>query len=65
MGNIEAFVVSDGQKKLDEVEGLKVKYLSEIPISNDCGIVICLRKKDREDVIKLLKNRGIKHYIYV
>lgn len=65
VGNIEAFVVSDGQKKLDEVEGLKVKYLSEIPISNDCGIVICLRKKDREDVIKLLKNRGIKHYIYV
>lgn len=60
--NIEAYVVTDGQKKPESVDGIPVKYLSDINISDDCGIILCLNEKNQKQVRPLLEEKGIKHY---
>lgn len=61
----EAYLVSDGQKKPKEINGRPVKYLSQIPMSEEYGIVLCLNEKNRREVIPLLERRGIKHYFCI
>lgn len=61
----EAFVVSDGQKKLTELDGIPVKYLSEIEASPNCGIVLCMNRKNQMQVIQLLKERGFQNYLCI
>ena len=60
---IEAFVVSDGRKKENELDGIPVKYLSEVSERDKYGFVLCLDEKNQMEVIPLLKKYGIKNYI--
>jgi len=62
LSDIEAYVVSDGQVKLESLNGKPVKYLSEIDLMEDCGIVLCLYKANQAQVISLLKERGFTNY---
>lgn len=62
---IEAYVVSDGKKKEREIEGIQVKYLSEIEQPEKYGIVLCMNERHQKQVIPLLQSRGIKHYFCV
>ncbi|MCI8596974.1 MAG: hypothetical protein HFJ10_00790 [Lachnospiraceae bacterium] len=63
--NPEAYVVSDGQAKLKELDGIPVRYLSELEITDDCGLVLCLNKKGQMQVIEQLKKRGIENYLCI
>ena len=62
---LNAYIVSDGQKKAEEFGGLPVKYLSEVDLSGNCGIVLCLNRSNQQKVIPLLKERGFEHYFCV
>lgn len=61
--DVEAFVVSDGRKNEHELDGLPVKYLSEVVEPDKYGIVLCLDEKNQAEVIPLLKKYGIENYI--
>ncbi|MCI8466529.1 MAG: hypothetical protein HFI63_11875 [Lachnospiraceae bacterium] len=63
--NVKGYVISDGQKKPENFEGLPVKYLSELMISNNCGVVLCLNEENQTQVIPLLKARGIYHFFCI
>lgn len=63
--NIEAYIVSDGQKKMRELDGISVKYLSEIEISEEHGIVLCLNVRNQMQVIPLLEKMGIEHFFCI
>lgn len=65
LGNIEAYLVSDGQGKPEEINEIPVKYLSEVQITSDCGIVLCMNRENQKQVIPLLKTNGIKHYFCI
>lgn len=62
---IDAFVISDGQVKLEELYGTPVRYLSEIKLSDDCGIVLCLFKANQAQVMEQLKKCGFQNYFCV
>lgn len=62
---IDGYVISDGQVKLEELNGMPVKYLSEIDLTEDCGIVLCLFKANQAQVIRLLQDRGFHNYFCV
>lgn len=62
--DVEAFIVSDGRKNEKELDGLPVKYLSEIVVERDkYGIVLCLDEKNQAEVLPLLKKYEIENYI--
>lgn len=61
----EAYIVSDGQSKLQELDGIPVKYLSEVKNINDYGIVLCLNRKNQMEVSEELDKRGIGNYLCV
>lgn len=63
--NVIAYLVSDGQEKPEQFYGAPVQYLSEVELSDDCGIVLCLNKTNQEQVIALLKERGFNNYFRV
>lgn len=63
--NIEAYVVSDGQNKLQEFQSKKVLYFSEIRNNANLGLVICLDKKNQAQVVPNLLDAGIKDYFCV
>lgn len=63
--NVEAFVVSDGQRKQKELDGIPVIYLSEVVMGEGHGIVLCLDERNQMQVIPLLRQRGIEHYLCV
>lgn len=56
-----AYIVSDGQPKPDDIDGKKVIYFSELEVSSDMGIVVCLDEKNQEQVIPMLEQKGIYH----
>lgn len=60
--NAECCIVSDGQKKQEKLDGLPVKYLSEISTPEKYGIVLCLNKENQKEVIPILESRNIHHY---
>lgn len=60
--DIEAYVVSDGHRKTDELDGIPIKYLSEITVSDDCGVILCLNEQNQMQVIPLLKQHGVENY---
>lgn len=62
---IEAYIVSDGQKKPEEIDGIRVKYLSEIELNEDCGIVLFLDRVNQVKVIPLLESRGFLNYFCI
>ena len=59
------YIVSDGQARLKELDGVPVKYLSEIENIDDFGIILCLNRKNQVQVIKELNRRGIKNYLCI
>ena len=65
MPNIEAYVVSDNQNKLEVFQGRKVFYLSEISSTKGVGLVICLDKTNQAQVVPKLLERGFKDYFCV
>jgi len=62
---LSAYVVSDGQPKVDEIDGIKVFYLSEIEETEDMGILVCLDEEHQAQVIPMLESRGIHHYLCI
>lgn len=65
LSNIEAYVISDGQAKPDKIDGIPVRYLSEVPVSDEHGFVLCLSKEYQNQVIPILEKRGIRQYICI
>lgn len=63
--DVEAYVISDGQIKLEKMNGRPVKYLSEIEVSDDYGVVLCINEDNQKQVIPLLEQRGIIHYFCI
>jgi rhamnosyltransferase len=63
--NVSGYIVSDGQNNPGEFNQQKVYFLSEIPVREDVGIVVCLDKKFQAQVIPALEQRGIKNYICI
>lgn len=63
--NVEAYIVSDGHRKEVSLDGVEVKYLSELSLSNDCGVIICVKEKHLVQIIPLLHKHGIKNYIFI
>ena len=63
IANPEAYVVSDGQKKLQELDNIPVRYLSEIEPSDNSGFILCMNRKNQIQVIELLKECGFKNYL--
>lgn len=59
---VEAYIVSDGQNRPEQFEGRPVKYLSEIYVSEDCGVVLCLNERNQEQVVQMLKKKKIESY---
>ncbi len=60
-----AFVVSDGQRKEDSFHGKPVRYLSELNPKDAFGVLLCLSKENQNNVIELLRQRGIHDYYTV
>lgn len=60
-----AYVVSDGQPKVEEIDGVKVFYLSEIEVTEDMGILVCLDEEHQAQVVPMLENRGIFQYLCI
>lgn len=59
----QGYVVSDGQTKVDEIEGKKVYYLSEI--ISEChnpGFILALQPVNLTAVIPILKEHNIEKY---
>ena len=69
IAGVEAYIVSDGQVKPKEWDGVQVRYLSEIAgeiaVSKDCGVVLCLNKKNQAQVRKLLEGYNITNYLCI
>ena len=69
IADVEAYIVSDGQVKPEEWDGVQVRYLSEIAgeiaVSKDCGVVLCLNKKNQTQVRKLLEGYNITSYLCI
>lgn len=63
--NVEACIVSDDQKREESIEGIPILYLSEVPRLNECGIVLCLNKKNQEQVLPVLRKYGIRNYFCI
>ena len=63
--DFSAYVVSDGQPKTDEIDGIKVFYLSEIEVTEDMGILVCLDEEHQAQVIPMLESKGIYHYLCI
>lgn len=61
----QAYIVSDGQPKPDEVNGISVVYLSEAEFTANTGVVVCLDEKNQAQVIPMLEKRGIFHYLCI
>lgn len=61
--DMEAYVVSDGQMKGAGLNGVPIKYLSEITVSDDCGVILCLNEENQKQVIPLLEQKGLEHYL--
>lgn len=53
-----AYVVSDGQEKPEQFHGRKVRYLSEISLHKDDGIIIALDRKHSLEVLPILEQMG-------
>ena len=63
--NAAAYIVSDGQKKLQKFNGKEVFYLSEIDYGETIGLVVCLDRKNQYQVIPQIVSRGFKNYFCV
>ncbi|MBD5402359.1 hypothetical protein HDR58_06115 [bacterium] len=63
--DIEGYIVSDGQPKKEEICGVKVYYLSEINVSDDVGVVVCVDEKNQKQIIPLLLDKGINDFICI
>lgn len=57
-----AFVISDGQEKMDTFHGKPVIWLSELKPDEEFGLILCLSKENQDRVVELLEERGIKNY---
>lgn len=63
MDNIVCFVISDGREKCNTLNGRLVKYLSEVKMEADDGIILGLNEKNSAQVVKMLKEMKIKNDI--
>lgn len=65
LSKVSGYIVSDGQPKDKEFEGLPVRYLSEVEEIEKIGIVVCMLPKNQAQVIPLLEARKTKNYICI
>ena len=61
--NVTGYIVSDGQPKETEMNGIPVYFLSEVIDRKDLGIIICMLPKNQIQVIPLLKRAKFDNYI--
>lgn len=61
MDNINCFIISDDQKKSNELNGRIVKYLSDIRFDMNDGIILGLNEKNTRQVTETFKIMGIKN----
>ena len=61
--NVVGYIVSDGQPKETEMNGIPVYFLSEVIDRKDLGIIICMLPKNQIQVIPLLKRAKFDNYI--
>lgn len=60
------FIVSDGMPKKETLRGRPVFYLSEItPEKDNCGIIIALNHKNKEQVIPALQKLGFRNIMSI
>ncbi len=57
-----AFIVSDGQPKIQRFHGRPVMYLSELKDAHERGMILCLSKENEGNVAELLQKKGIGDY---
>lgn len=60
-----AFIVSDGAPCDPTFHGKPVMYLSELDPQEDCGVVLCLNKQNQDNVVRLLKEKGIRNFFVI
>lgn len=65
LSNVEACIISDGQKGNDYLEGVPVIYLSEVKNLSECGVVLCLNQINQKQVIPILKQYGVNDYFCI
>ena len=58
----DAFLVSDGESRNPTFHGKPVMYLSELDLQEEWGVVLCLSRENRDNVVRLLEEKGIKNY---
>ena len=63
--NVDVYVVSDCQEKPQNIDGIPVKYLSEIQALDDYGIILCMNRENQLQVIPLLEARGFENYFCI
>ncbi len=62
----DAFLVSDGVVPCNPTfHGKPVMYLSELDPQEDCGVVLCLNKQNQDNVVRLLKEKGIRNFFVI
>lgn len=63
--HVHAYVVTDGVKKPDEMDGVPVMFFSQIERPDQYGIVICLNKRNQSQVIPIIEKAGIKDFFCI
>lgn len=63
ISDIVSYIVSDGQDKSEKIGNYKVIYLSEADFSDDSGVLLCVNEKNQNEIIPLLKKRGITDFM--
>lgn len=58
----DAFLVSDGEPRNPTFHGKPVMYLSELDLQEEWGVVLCLSGKNRDNVVRLLEEKGLNNY---
>ncbi len=60
----KGFVVSCGERKAEEYEGLPVCEIQEMQCDEETGIIIAVKDKFKDEITDSLKEYGVKDYIY-
>lgn len=59
MEHYKGFIVTDGQKKQDELFGKPVMFLSETSIKGEDGIIVAMDRKHKKEVMPALIEKGL------
>ena len=62
---INAVLISDGQIKKDKLEGIEIKYLSEVKNTDDAFVFVAVSDEFAHGMIGNLRDAGFKSYIWI